>query len=124
MLFKEQNAEIRREIVRKIGMERIILKCGATVLDKKGDYELLAFDIGDGRIRPYLKMKNPSIFTWHVEGVAPGIKTVDEALTWRKPLPMQKITVSENGQEFYQQGDVVIWPEGAKVLKPYPSVLT
>jgi hypothetical protein len=46
-------------------------------------YELLILNMGDGRRRPYLKMKNPSIKTWHIEGVAPEIKTVKEALAWR-----------------------------------------
>ena len=124
MIFTEENAEIRREIVRKIGMEKIILKCGAKVLDKKWDYELLEFDIGDGRKRPYLKMRNPSIATWHIEGVSPGTKTVDEALQFRKPSAMAKIPVSENGQEWYQQGDVCVWPQDAKFLKPYPEILT
>jgi len=86
IIFKEKNAEVRREIVRKIGMERTIVKCGAKTLDKRGSYELLTFDIGDGRERPYLKMRNPSIKCFHVEGVAPGIKTVNEALKWRNGI--------------------------------------
>jgi len=124
MLLAEKNAEIRREIVRKIGMERIMLKLGAKSLDKKGDYELLEFDIGDGRKRPYLKMRNPSIHTWHVEGVPLETKTVAEALTFRKPEAQKKIPLAENGEEWYQQGDVVIWPEGAKFLRPNPTIIT
>jgi len=31
------------------------MKCGAKVIDKHNDYELLEFDIGDGQHRPYLK---------------------------------------------------------------------
>lgn len=83
IILTEKNAEIRREIVRKIGIERVILKLGARSLDKQGDYELLAFELGDGRLRPYLKMKNPSIGIWHLEGVPATIKTVTEALAWR-----------------------------------------
>ena len=125
MLFAEKNAEVRREIVRKIGMERIILKCGATTLDKDGDYELLEFDIGDNRKRPYLKMRNPSIATWHIEGVAPGTKTVEEALHFRKPVKMASLPVDdENGENWYQQGDVVVWSHTAKSLKRCPLVLT
>lgn len=83
IILKEQNAEIRREIVRKIGVERLITKLGAKVMDKRGDYELLNINIGDNRVRPYLKMRNPSINTWHVEGIHPNCKTVEQALNWR-----------------------------------------
>jgi hypothetical protein len=83
LMLKETNAEIRREIVRKVGIERIIQKIGSEVIDRQGDYELLLLDLKDGRKREYLKMKNPSIGVWHVEGVPPGTKTVKEALTFR-----------------------------------------
>jgi len=85
-LLKEQNAEVRREIVRKIGIERICKDLGAECIDKKGDYELLMLDLQDGRARPYLKMKNPSIGVYHIEGVEPKIRTVNEALAWRNGL--------------------------------------
>lgn len=83
MILTEKNAEVRREIVRKIGIERICEKLGAKIIDANGEYELLGLDIGDGRVRPYLKMKNPSIETYHIEGVHPDCKTVSDALTWR-----------------------------------------
>ena len=85
MLLKEQNAEVRREIVRKIGIERVVQKLGAKKLDEshEGMYELLLLELGDGRERPYLKMRNPSINAYHLEGVPPGTKTVKEALAWR-----------------------------------------
>jgi len=69
LILKEKNAEVRREIVRKIGVERVCQKLGAKVIDKEGDYELLNLDLGENRIRPYLKMKNPSIGVYHIEGV-------------------------------------------------------
>jgi hypothetical protein len=81
-IVNEQNVEVRRELIRKIGIERFVLKSGAKVLDKQGDYELLSVrlsdDVPDAR---YLKMKNPSIATWHVEGVEGN--TVQEAINWR-----------------------------------------
>lgn len=83
ILVKEKNAEIRREIVRKIGIERVVQKLGAEVIDKQGEYELLLLNIGDGRKREYLKMQNPSIATYHIEGVPVGTKTVAAALAWR-----------------------------------------
>lgn len=81
-IVNEKNVEIRRELIRKIGMERFIQKAGAKVLDKCGDYELLSIhlsdEVSDAR---YLKMLNPSIGVWHVEGVEGN--TVEEAINWR-----------------------------------------
>lgn len=124
LIVKENNAEVRREIVRKIGIERVCYKLGAECIDKMGDYELLALNLGDGRKRPYLKMRNPSIHVYHIEGVHPDCKTVAEALHFRKPEEMKKIKIDENGDDWYQQGDVCIWPNNAKSLKKYPKVLT
>lgn len=82
LILTEKNAEIRREIVRKIGIERVIKKLGAKVIDSEEDYDLLNFNVlGEERI--YLKMKNPSIGTYHIEGVHPSCKTVEDALSWR-----------------------------------------
>jgi len=94
LLVKEKNAEIRREIGRKIGMERIIRDLNATVIDKdvRSDkqYELLELDLGDERRRPYLKMESSSIpGVFHVEGVPPGTKTVKEALVWRNKTELE-----------------------------------
>jgi len=80
------NAEVRREFVRKVGMERLIEEFGGKLLDEEGDYELLAFQ-WEGDDMPYLKMKNPSIGVYHVEGVPPEIKTVKEAIEWRNQMP-------------------------------------
>ena len=83
LVVKEQNAEVRREIVRKIGVERLCQRLSSNVLDRRGDYELITLNLGDERVRPYLKMKNPSIGVYHIEGVAPHIKTVQQAINWR-----------------------------------------
>ena len=83
LVVKETNAEIRREIVRKIGIERICQKLGSKTLESRWGYDLIALDLGDGRTRPYLKMKNPSVGTYHLEGIKPSIKTVEQALAWR-----------------------------------------
>lgn len=80
----EQNAEIRRELIRKIGIERLMSACKHELLERVGDYELLSVqlsdEIPDAR---YLKMINPSIKTFHVEGVDPSCSTVEQALNWR-----------------------------------------
>jgi hypothetical protein len=94
VIMKETNAEVRRELVRKVGIERIVSELGATTLDSKDDYELLELDIGDNNRRPYLKMKNPSIGTYHIEGVPPGTKTVAEALIFRNGTDEKPIVLS------------------------------
>jgi hypothetical protein len=83
LILRERNVEVRREIVRKIGIERICWDLGAQSIDSQGDYELLLLDLRDGRTRPFLKMKNPSVGVYHIEGVAPECRTVAEALAWR-----------------------------------------
>ena len=87
LVLTEKNAEVRREIVRKIGIERVVKDLGAKVIEKSGDgmYELLKLRVENARIkdRIYLKMRNPSIGVFHVEGVPATIKTIQEALNWR-----------------------------------------
>jgi len=83
-VLAETNVEVRRELIRKIGVERFIQAAGGKALDKRGDYELLSVklsdEIPDAR---FLKMLNPSIGVWHVEGVLPECKTVQDAINWR-----------------------------------------
>lgn len=90
--FEEKNAEVRREIIRKFGLERIVnltsksrLKIGdGRVLDKKGTYELWQVRLTKETYGHYLKMENPSLpDVWHLEGVPGDIETVKSALKWR-----------------------------------------
>ena len=84
VVMKETNVEVRRELLRKVGIERMLTVLPNKMLDKRGNYELysitLSPTITDAR---YLKMTNPSIGVFHLEGVAPGTDTVDKALAWR-----------------------------------------
>ena len=123
MILKESNAEIRREIVRKVGIERVCESLGAKCIDRQGDYELLLLNLGDGRRRPFLKMKNPSIGVFHIEGVEPSCQTVSEALNFRNSLTPEMIDDKE-GEEWFQQGDVILRPRGATKFKSQPIVLT
>jgi len=83
---KEENADVRREIIRKIGMERLAQILDYKVIDAKHGYELITFDIGDKRVRPFLKMKNPSIDAIHIEGVPVEVTTVEGAICYRNGL--------------------------------------
>jgi hypothetical protein len=74
--------EVRRELIRKLGVEIYIQRMGAKSIHKQGDYELLDVHLSDEVPHArYLKMMNPSINTWHVEGVEGN--TVEEAINWR-----------------------------------------
>jgi len=84
LVVSTRNAEVRREVVRKIGLERVVTELGAVCADREGDYELLLLDLDDRRRRPFLKMRNPSVpGVFHIEGVHPNCRTVREALAWR-----------------------------------------
>jgi hypothetical protein len=84
LILRERNAEARREIIRKVGIEKVIRQLGAKVVDKWGNYELLVLDIPDMQDRPtYLKMLNPSVGVWHIEGVPSDITSCRKALAWR-----------------------------------------
>ncbi|MBF0553741.1 MAG: hypothetical protein HQK96_04205 [Nitrospirae bacterium] len=84
LILSARNADVRREIVRKVGIERIIKEFNAKVIDRWQGYELLEFVLPEIKLRAlYLKMVNPSIGTYHVEGVPPSVRTCKEALNWR-----------------------------------------
>ena len=78
------NVEVRREFVRKVGIERLATQLGARTVDKQGDYEVVMIDLG-GRIGewPYLKMLNPSVGVWHLECLDSRCTTVQEAINFR-----------------------------------------
>jgi hypothetical protein len=90
-VMKESNVDVRREVLRKIGLERFIKETQAKCLDKleikvnnkQCEYQLLEVDFGEGIIARVLKMDNPSIDAMHVEGVEDTCNTVKEALAWR-----------------------------------------
>ena len=138
-----QNAEIRREFVRKVGYDRIYHKLGGKVIDKKemvifnGEeefphvYELIELNVEEsGQGWRFLSMLNPSLSTpdnpvMHVEGVSNDCDTFEDAWNFRKPDKMRQVPVDdENGEDYYQQGDVILWPQEAKSLKMYPKVLS
>jgi len=83
-IMREENVDIRRELIRKVGIETMLKALPHEVLDKRDDYELLRIDfpglVEDAR---YLKMLNPSIGVWHLEGADRACKTVQEAINWR-----------------------------------------
>jgi len=83
-VMKEINVEIRRELLRKVGIERLLNDLPHKILDNVGDYQLYSLDLSDElKNCKYLKMVNPSVGCFHLEGIDPSINTVEEALKWR-----------------------------------------
>jgi len=123
-ILAETNADMRRELIRKIGLVRLTEH--GKVLDTWNNYKLIDMAPVLGlNYSPFLLMKNPSVAdTWHLEGVPRECKTVEHALNARKPKALREIPVDDKGEDWYQQGDVCIWPEKALSLKRLPIVIT
>ena len=80
-----ENLDVRREVMVKVGVERLLGTLNHSVLDVQGDYELLAIDLTPALVGcKFLKMVNPSIGTYHIEGVDPSCDTVVKAINWRR----------------------------------------
>lgn len=116
-ILGEKNIDIRRELIRRVGVERLMDRLNPKMIDyekvripefrmhgkhipaREEPYWLIEVQIGGITIPPrrYLKMLSPSLSTpdepvWHVEGVPRETKTVREALAFRNgsnKLPQQ-----------------------------------
>ena len=84
IIVSEKNVDVRREIIRKIGIERCLELLDSKILDEKGDYQLVSIDLGMEKRSVGLKMKNPSIGVWHLEFVPFATRTVQDAINFRK----------------------------------------
>lgn len=84
-ILTEKNVEVRRELIRKVGVELLLEKLPHKVLETRDEtYELLSIDLSDTlKDCRYLKMINPSIGVFHVEGVSRDCDTIQKALNWR-----------------------------------------
>jgi hypothetical protein len=90
-IMKLENAEQRKEGIRKIGIDRMREPLKVQIIDSWKDYELWSIEFEGRRIGPYLKMINDTTGQVHVEGcgeitsggIDPNIKTCQEALAWR-----------------------------------------
>jgi hypothetical protein len=124
-VMEETNTEVRMELIKKIGRERLIAV--SDVVDTWGEYKLLDMrkPLMSNQYEPYLYMVNPSTSEIHCEGVGHECKTVEQAIQWSYPDNLRKIPIDEkNGKPFYQQGDVVIWEDGMLTRQKYPVILT
>src|SRR3990167_5731666 len=90
-ILSEKNVDVRRELIRKIGVERLV--SAGKLLEQKNGYSLYdmsaVFHPIDRAV--FLLMKNPSVpGVFHMEGVAPNVKTIQEALNLRRYGNMKK----------------------------------
>ena len=69
----------------------MVLSLNHKVIDKKDNYELLGIDL-DINLRncKYLKMVNPSLQIYHLEGVAPECQNVQQAINFRAAQLLDK----------------------------------
>jgi len=83
-VLAETNVDVRRELIRKVGIERMLAKLPHKILHRRGDYEVLSVRLSeecpDAR---YLKMLNPSVGCFHMEGIPAECDTVEKSLNWR-----------------------------------------
>ena len=82
-LLEEQNAELRKILIKEIGYYKIIEKLQAVEIDSYQEYTLLKIN-SDIDIEPIylLKMTCPSTRHIHVLRVPPQMKSAYEAITW------------------------------------------
>lgn len=83
-----ENVDHRREVIRRMGSERLVAQLDAKVLDTEtrdvgGKYELLAIEMNHGEPWRFLKMVNQSIGAVHIEAVPRECSTVRHAINWR-----------------------------------------
>lgn len=84
-ILKLDNAEQRMQAMKHKGLGHFFSELKAQLIDRKDGYELLMID-HDGEMCEYLKMINPSTGEIHLEGILPGLKTIDAARAWRNGL--------------------------------------
>lgn len=84
VMIETRSTEVRRAILRKIGIERACSMLPTEVVDRRQDYVLLTVYPGDGEMRRYLEMQNPSTGKRHIEAVDPACETVQQALNYRR----------------------------------------
>ena len=87
LILNEQNADIQREIIKKIGAERVLKKLNSKCLDKWTDpktgkyYELLNLKVGSID-RKYMYYKHFSLDYYYAKPVPPEIRTAWQGRAW------------------------------------------
>ena len=82
-VIEAENVEVRRELIKKLGLDRVYDTLKDKTIETKDNYELVDLKITDTEIGRYLKMTNPSVNHVHLEGVPNECDTISKALAWR-----------------------------------------
>lgn len=84
MALKEENAEVRRVMIERMGMERFISESGAELIHRHERGELFSIDLpGDPeRVLRSVRVKDPSTGREYFLRVPPTIKRADDAVAW------------------------------------------
>jgi hypothetical protein len=82
LLLKEENAEVRKEIIRKVGMSILLKKLNAKLLDTWREYELYRIENIDIEPVHILKMRCPSKDLIYTLRIPPEINKAYEARVW------------------------------------------
>jgi len=84
MILREPNAEGRRNMIERYGLDRFVLDAHAKTLDKWKDNELLSIELPDDPDRRLvaLKLRCPSTAAVYILRVPPKQRTVRGALAW------------------------------------------
>jgi len=129
-----KNAEVRREFVRKVGLDRIYHALGAMLIHEQTvtlatpyseawscRYRLCEMRCGDNVRRRVLEMPNPSLpGVLHVEYVPVQCETVEQAMNFRLNRSEEDVD-DDAGADWFLHGDVIIVPEQAGRLKRWPA---
>ena len=80
----EQNAEIRRVMIERIGMERFISEAGAKKIHSHEMGELFSIDLPEDpeRYLRAVRVKDPSTSRFYFLRVPPAISRADDAVAW------------------------------------------
>ncbi|WP_293365592.1 leucine-rich repeat domain-containing protein [Microcoleus sp. CAWBG27] len=81
-LLSEENAELRRLLIQRIGYDRICQQLQAVELDSWQEYTLLKIDNADVEPIYLLKMTCPSTGHIHALRVPPALESAKDAISW------------------------------------------
>lgn len=103
LVLNEKNVDVQRELIRKIGIERVIKKVGAKEIDKwtdpktNLDYSLLSFKLGDNIDRKYMYFEHAGLKgVYYAQPVPPEVNKCVFGRAWMLSIIdrefLQKIT--------------------------------
>jgi len=126
---KLENQEVQSWYLVAYGVESIL--AGGQLRDQKivefqngaCEYKLWHLTLPDGTKNSiWLQMQNLSVpGKTHIESVGPECHTVDEAQMFR--CQFSTADVSDNGEHWNQQGDVMLLPDGGGPYQLWPDVM-